>query len=1052
MLFRCSYCGRLSLVCNLNRCQRCWAELFPFGNVTDGDLYTVIDLDDGGGYANNINTSLNNTVDDLVDYPSFPHTDHKSKYFLPEELLASYSVHNAQKHYSILNLNCRSLGSSFDKICVLLTNLDFIKFDIIVLTETWTTNQTNNNALYHLDNYSAFFQGREKKRGGGVAVFVKKVFTPKLLDEKWATCVHLDNVELLTLIIGHGHNQIYLTALYRPPSGNFEDFVLTLDQSITKLSCKNYFLAGDFNLNLLDIHHDTKVQRFYDLMVTNGLFPLISRPTRITNNSETLIDNIFTNQKHRIICNGILICNISDHLPVFSMGNMFSNYERVKKVKNVERVLTNSGINQMKTKLLEIDWASVLNEGDLDVKVQNFYDIYNNIYRSAHTLKIIDQKVNTGYKPWITLGIMKSSSTKNKLYKKLIASKQKIPDNQYDRLQEEYKQYKALFNKMYRKAKKEYFVNEFDRLGNDSRKSWKLINSFFKGNQKEPLPQSMYLNKNEYKNEQQISEAFNHYFSTIGSSLAQKIPSNNESILKCMPPAIANSMYLSEITEVEITNIVKQFKPSRSVGHDDMNVLLLKCIITSLSKPLAVLFNHSFQLGTVPKLFKIGKIVPVHKNKDKSNIANYRPITLLVQVSKILERCFYNRLIKFIDVTQILHKRQYGFRSKHSTSHAVVDVINYIQSALSDHHIPVGLFIDFSKAFDTVNHKILLKKLSIYGIRGLAHEWLISYLSDRFQYTVIKNDKGENFQSSYAPSDIGVPQGSVLGSILFILYINDMPNVDKNLQCILFADDTTILCRSDNSDSLNTLLNTGIEKLTAWFNANQLSLNVDKTVLMIFGKTEKKINIQKNLIDIKIGDKKIPFSDTVKFLGIHIDPYLKWSVHCNKLRTKISQAIGIIRKIKKFLSKKVLLKMYMAFINSHLSYCTEIWGFGLKTDINKIIGIQKRALKIICSNVNFKKLNILPVDSYIKFRVLKLMHCVKFNLAPISMSDIFLKHSHALNTRHANDFLVRRLLCRDSVVLKGPTFYNNLISNLRNEPNVHVFSRKLKIALFENIN
>ena len=289
----------------------------------------------------------------------------------------------------------------------------------------------------------------------------------------------LDNVELLTLLIGHGLNQIYLTALYRPPSGNFENFISTLDQSITKLSCKNYFLAGDFNLNLLDMHSNAKVQRFYDLMVTNGLFPLISRPTRITMNSETLIDNIFTNQKHRIICNGILIC---DHLPVFSMGNMFSNYERVRKVKNRERVLTNSGINQMKTKLLEIDWANVLNEGDLDDKVQKFYDIYNNIYRSAHTLKIIDQKVNTGYKPWITLGLMKSSSTKNKLYKKLIEKKQKIPDNQYNRLQDEYKQYKALFNRMYRKAKKEYFVNEFNKLGNDSRKSWKLINSFFKRN------------------------------------------------------------------------------------------------------------------------------------------------------------------------------------------------------------------------------------------------------------------------------------------------------------------------------------------------------------------------------------------------------------------------------------------------------------------------------------------------------------------------------------------------------------------------------------------
>ena len=144
--------------------------------------------------------------------------------------------------------------------------------------------------------------------------------------------------------------------------------------------------------------------------------------------------------------------------------------------------------------------------------------------------------------------------------------------------------------------------------------------------------------------------------------------------------------------------------------------------------------------------------------------------------------------------------------------------------------------------------------------------------------------------------------------------------------------------------------------------------------------------------------------------------------------------------------------MFMAFINSHISYGTEIWGFGLKTDINKIIGIQKRALKIICGNVNFKKLNILPIDKYIKFRTLKLMHSVKSNLVPVSMSDIFLKHSHALNTRHANDFLVRGLLCRDSVVVKGPTFYNNLNSNLRNEPSIHVFCRKLKKLLFENTN
>ena len=255
--------------------------------------------------------------------------------------------------------------------------------------------------------------------------------------------------------------------------------------------------------------------------------------------------------------------------------------------------------------------------------------------------------------------------------------------------------------------------------------------------------------------------------------------------------------------------------------------------------PLRLIFNKSFEHGTVPKLFKIGKIIPVYKNKDAKCMSNYRPVTLLSQFNKILERCFYKRLVSFLDVNKILYKGQYGFRKGCNTTHAMVDVVNYVQTALSCGNIPVALFIDLSKAFDTVNHKILLKKLYRYGIRGHASNWLSSYLTTRQQYTVIRGRDGDEVESNLAPIDIGVPQGSVLGSILFLLYINDIFNIDKNLHFVLFADDTTILYQDKEINNLNSKLNVGVEGLVNWFNINRLSLNIQKTDLIVFAKTER---------------------------------------------------------------------------------------------------------------------------------------------------------------------------------------------------------------------
>ena len=316
---------------------------------------------------------------------------------------------------------------------------------------------------------------------------------------------------------------------------------------------------------------------------------------------------------------------------------------------------------------------------------------------------------------------------------------------------------------------------------------------------------------------------------------------------------------------------------TKSSGPNSIPIKLLKIGKDTLSTQLCNIYNLSFQQGVFPSKNKIAKIIPVFKSGSKDDINNYRPISLLSTFSKIHEKLIFTRLTNFLEVNQILYPRQYGFRPGFSTTFSLIDITETIRNSIDQKKFGCGIFLDLKKAFDTVNHDMLLTKLEHYGIRDISLNWFKSYLSDRKQFVHIN---GQN--SSLCDIVCGVPQGSVLGPLLFLLYVNDLPNISKKLNFFLFADDTNIYLDSFNLYSLQTIVNKELSKLYDWLCINRLSLNISKTNFVIFNPPNKPTSTVTILIN-KIAIKEESF---VKYLGIFIDSKLTFKFHIEELKKK----------------------------------------------------------------------------------------------------------------------------------------------------------------------
>ena len=649
----------------------------------------------------------------------------------------------------------------------------------------------------------------------------------------------------------------------------FNDIYLTpLLKQIT-FEKKNIFLTGDFNINLLNTETDEPTSSFLNNLASNLFIPHIILPTRITTRSKTLIDNIFSNSLNSSYISGNITTSISDHLPQFLLIPNINIKDLLPKHHNLfKRDSTNFKKEDFILDLLDIDWNTTLqtNKNDPDFSFNQFYEKINCIIDNHLPLKKVSKKeLKQQFKPWITTGIRKSIKVRDKLFNKYINSK----NHNKELIHNEYKRYRNLIVSLTRLSEKKYYQSYFKDNYNNIRKTWDGIKSIINiSNMKSMSPSSLNVNNKINTNPVDIANCFNDYFSNIGSKLAEKIfPSKYDHLhyLKCSNPV---SIFIKPTSTIEILNLISTLNNNKSSGPFSIPTDIFKMTGNIMASPLTEIINLSFSTGSYPNNLKIAKIVPVFKNKG-SNLQcnNYRPISLLSNINKIFEKIMYTRLYNFLDIHNCIYNLQFGFREKHSTNHALFSITEKIREALDNNNFACGIFIDLQKAFDTVDHNILLQKLNHYGIRGVANNWFNSYLSNRTQFVSING-----FQSKTKNISIGVPQGSVLGPLLFLIYINDL-NVAINYAIVhRFADDTNLLITGKSLKTIKKHTNIDLKLLCNWLKANIISLNSSKTEAILFRHPNKNIDYD---LQLKIDGKRIFLTNSVKYLGINpISPRL----------------------------------------------------------------------------------------------------------------------------------------------------------------------------------
>ena len=383
------------------------------------------------------------------------------------------------------------------------------------------------------------------------------------------------------------------------------------------------------------------------------------------------------------------------------------------------------------------------------------------------------------------------------------------------------------------------------------------------------------------------------------------------------------------------------------------------------------------------------KVVPIYKADDPELFKNYRPISILSNFSKIFERVMYNRLIEFIERFEILYCYQFGFRKNNSTNFALIHLTNKIATAIDQNKITAGVFVDLSKAFDTLNHQILFSKLERYGIRGVALQWIKSYFENREQFVQY------DVTSSKQIIQCGVPQGSILGPLFFILYINDLPNALRLAEPLLYADDTSIHYSHPDPLMLATVLNQELSSISLWMKANKLSVNAKKTNHVIFKPKQKKLKTI--MIPLVFDGNQLMQKRVVKFLGVFIDENLSWKFHINHICKKVSKPTGVIYRSRFLLSMKTKLSLYYTLIYPYLTYCNVVWSSTYVTNVKRLFLIQKRLVRAL-TNADFTahtaplfyRLNLLDIYKINFLHIVKFMYCYHHNLLPSSFREFII--------------------------------------------------------------
>ena len=481
---------------------------------------------------------------------------------------------------------------------------------------------------------------------------------------------------------------------------------------------------------------------------------------------------------------------------------------------------------------------------------------------------------------------------------------------------EKYKKYRNLLTKLLKSSKMKYFQQRLIKCQGNIKTTWGTINYALNKVPKTNNVDCIEIKENNDKilvnDKNKISNMMNKYFISIGND--KKSTNQNDHTLSQIINRINNnnSIYLKPITSIELKKHICSLKSKNTCGVDEISTKVVKEIAPLIENPLLHIFNLCLTTGIFPDEMKIARVIPIHKSGDRLDLHNYRPISLLPAFSKLLEKAINMRITDFFESYGLFYDQQHGFRKSFSTSSALLNVTNYIKNNLNKNIYTAGVFIDLSKAFDSISHEILLKKLCNYGIRGIAHKLIKSYLENRLQYVDLNDTK-----STYLKIACGVPQGSILGPTLFLIYINDIYKYSTS-KLIMYADDVCLMYTSRYITNLVTNINEDLIQLNNWFDYNKLTVNTNKSNYMIFHSKHNKI--LSNTPPIKINMQKLEMVQSSKFLGVILDDRLTWKPHVHQICKKLSTGISYLTKVRSVFPCNILKYIYRSFVECYITY------------------------------------------------------------------------------------------------------------------------------------